>query len=366
MQVDWSKYPLSQKDWEYFATLTRGERAKFLKGHNLQYQRGEVPICELCSHAFFNCKCNDPEFAKKKAKWQKELAKSFKEKLRHSEELVQKVEDKARKYHLKLYLGYSGGIDSECCLQLFKQLIKEGIVTVIVGNTTTELTDTYNRWKEAEKELGVKFVYALPPRRTTFKSNSIKYGLALYPRNAGDEAKKKPTKMCCGNLKEKPQAKLMKDADGIILGLKATESQGRRWAIYKDGDCFVSKTNSKWYIRPIAYWTSEDEWKFQKLRGFHYNKIYDKTNCHKTGYYLLSSGKLFQIRSGCAFCPQSIHSGYLEWLKEYYPKWYKALIKIYNEIGQARGDGINFLQVLIIKKKAKLKQQAQQPCGEPL
>jgi 3'-phosphoadenosine 5'-phosphosulfate sulfotransferase (PAPS reductase)/FAD synthetase len=228
--VNWSKYPLTQKDWGYFATLDRIGRRKFMKEHGLQYQRkNNVPKCEKCIHVFFHCVCEDPEFAKKKALWQAELNKSFKEKLGHSEELVQKVLEKARKYHLKIYLAYSGGIDSECCLQLFKEGIKEGLITVIVGNTTTELPDTFRRWKEAESELGVKFIYALPERGVTFKSNSIKYGLAIYSRNNGDESKKIPTKQCCGNLKEKPQFKLMKDADGIILGLKATEnSQDRK------------------------------------------------------------------------------------------------------------------------------------------
>lgn len=375
MQVDWSKYPLSQKDWEYFATLDRVGRRKWLKGGNhegliLQYQRNEVPRCEVCSHAFFHCVCGDQEYAKKKAKWQAELNKSFEDKLRHSEELVEYVLEKARKYHLKLYLAYSGGIDSECCLQLFKKGIIEGLITVIVGNTTTELPDTYRRWKEAEAEFEVKFIYALPERGVTFKSNSIKYGLAIYPRNSqsktsGSEAMKIPTKRCCGNLKERPQQKLMKDMDGVILGLKATESQGRMFSIKKNGDCFFS-SKGKWNIKPIAYWTIEDEWTFQKLRLFKYNTIYDRTNCGKTGFYKLSTGKLFQIRSGCAFCPQGIHSGYLEWLKEYYPNWYHTLIKIYNEVAQVRGDGMNFIQILIIKKKMKLKEQKEQPCGEKL
>jgi hypothetical protein len=74
----------------------------------------------------------------------------------------------------------------------------------------------------------------------------------------------------------------------------------------------------------------------------------------------LPNGKLYEIRSGCGFCPQTIHSGYLDWLKEYYPNWYKALIKTYNEVAAARGDGINFLQVLILKRKKEIKKP---PCG---
>jgi len=366
--VNWSKYPLPQKEWEYFATLDLAKRRKFLKEHGLQYLRkNNVPRCEMCNHVFFHCVCDDPEFAKKKLLWQKELKKSFKGKLTHSQRLVQKVLDKARKYHLNIYLAYSGGIDSECCLQLFKEGIKEGLITVIVGNTTTELPDTFRRWKEAETELGVKFIYALPERGVTFKSNAIKNGLSVYPRNAEiGEEKRNPTKLCCENLKENPQFKLMKKADGIILGLKATEnSQGRRWTIFKNGDCFFT-ANGKWNIKPIAYWTIENEWEYQRLMKFKYNTIYDKSNCNKIGLFKLSTGKFFQIRSGCAFCPQGIYSGYLEWLREYYPKWYDALKKTYNEVAEIRGDGMNFLQVLLIKKKTEMVKQKQLPCGEPL
>lgn len=374
--VDWSKYPLTQKDWEFFATLDpekerSGKRNKWLKERGIQYPK--VPICKGCNKVFFHCMCDDSSFKTKeerekyrvkKANWQAELAKSFEEKLKHSEELIQRVLEMARKDNLKFVLAYSGGFDSDNCLELCKEGIKEKLITPIIGNTITELPDTQERWKEAEADLSVPFIRATPKIGVTFKSNAIKNGLPIYPRNSGAEKDRRPTKLCCRNLKENPQFEKQKDFNGVIMGLKATEeSRGRQWTIKRNGDCFLGK-NGKWHIYPIAYWTIEDEWKFQQLRGFKYNKIYDKTNCGIKGKYKLQSEKFLMIRSGCAFCAQSIHSGYLEWLQEYYPKTYNALIKVYNEVAQARGDGMNFLQVLLLKKKQMLKDK--EPCGEPL
>jgi 3'-phosphoadenosine 5'-phosphosulfate sulfotransferase (PAPS reductase)/FAD synthetase len=391
-KIEYDKYPLAQKDWEYFAILTKSQRAKFLKEHNLQYMRGEVPRCSNCYHAFFQGVCGDLNYRKKIDIRQAKLSASFEDKLEYSITLVNKVLEDARNNNWILYLAYSGGIDSECCLQLFKEGIKEGLVKVIVGDTTTELPDTTRRWKEAEEELGIKFIYARPPNGEnplepliTFKSNAIKNGLAIFGRNSmgkygnkkmmGDQSLLIPTKECCGNLKERPQAKLLKKLkpDGIILGLKATEkSYGRKLTIYRKGDYFTYADGTK-RVYPIAYWTLDDEWTFQKKMGFKYNGIYDKTNIGKQGVYKLKNGKLYGIRSGCGFCPQTIQSGYTEWLREYYPKWFEALKKTYNDVALARKpekignieylNGINFLQLFILRNKMKLKET---PCGEPL
>jgi 3'-phosphoadenosine 5'-phosphosulfate sulfotransferase (PAPS reductase)/FAD synthetase len=379
MGVDWNKYnKISKEEWEgefCFPSppnkFSNKSRRGFLKEKGLNYQ--DVPRCSTCLKVFFRCMCEDSNYTKKeerevykkhKEKIKNELNKSFEEKLEYSLKKVKYVLDVVRDNDLKMYLAYSGGIDSECCLQLYKDGIKEGIIKVIVGNTLSDLPDTKRRWKEAEEELNVNFTYATPRSGVSFRSNATKYGLPLFPR--GGKGSASPTKKCCDNLKEKPQRLLMGDATGIILGIKATEGQNRRLAVLKDGDCFVSKIKKikdgkkedVWYVRPIAFWTADDEWKFQEMLGFEYNKIYNNTNINKKGYYQLSNGRLFQIRSGCAFCPQGIHIGYLEWLREYYPAWYTALAKMYDDIARLRegkdfykGEPVNWDFTTVLKEK---------------
>lgn len=370
VNIIWSKYPLTQADWEEFAQLNHGKRCKFLKEHKLQYNRGEVPRCEDCDHAFFNCKCLDEEYHKKRELQDAEMAKPFSEKLKYSEDLVKLKIEQIIRTKKKVYLGFSGGIDSESCLQLFKEAITQNIVKVVVGNTLTELPDTYKRLYQAEKELGVDFIWATPIMGVTFESNACSFGLPLYSRSNykrintlpinydstlnvkninTSENIKRMTKLCCANLKEKPQKLCTKGFDGDILGLRATESSGRAMAIKRLGDC-SNITTTKWHIRPIAWWTRDDEWNFQKLRGFNYNGIYDKTNIGKIGKYKTSTGRIIDIRSGCAYCPQGIHQGYLEWLYEFYPKYFEKLVKIYDNVAIKYGDGIDFKKVLEIKK----------------
>jgi 3'-phosphoadenosine 5'-phosphosulfate sulfotransferase (PAPS reductase)/FAD synthetase len=364
--IDWSKYRFPESVW--FSLDTRSKRTKFFKENGIQYSRGEVPRCALCNHVYFNCKCDDPEFQRKKRYWQEQISKPFEEKLDKAVKLVSIHINDIKEKHLKIYLAYSGGIDSECCLQLYKEPIKEKLIDVIVGNTLTELPDTYKRLYQAEKELGIKFKWATPKCGVTFETNAIEYGLPLYPRNniinidskqtleqidTASEINKKPTKMCCHNLKENPQALLTNSYDGNILGLRATESQARGMAVKHglniDRDCYFG-TVAEWDIRPIAWWTRKDEWKFQKLREFNYNGIYDKTNIHQIGKYKTSTGRVIDIRSGCAYCPQGIHQGYLEWLHEYYPKHFKMLVKIYNNVALKSDNKIDFNKVLEIKK----------------
>jgi len=359
MNVPWKKYPLSQEIWEKeFAHLDQKGRIQFLTKHEFVYK--QVPKCESCNKVFFNCMCEDSpynsietrtEYKEKKDGWRAEIAKSFEEKLKYSEELLARKMDVARRLGLKYALGYSGGIDSECCLQLCADYVKEGIVLPIFGNTTSELPDTYKRISEAEKEMGVKFLRSIPECGVTFELNAIKYGLPIYPRNEGLESLRVPTKKCCNNLKEKPQHKMLKgyDGDGVLLGLKESDGRGRGFAMKRMGDCWID-TNGVNQIRPIGWWTIDDEWKYQELKGFKYNAIYDKTNMGKKGFYRLKNKKIFQIRSGCAFCPQGIYNGYLEWLYEYYPTYYERLVKIYNNVAEKRGDGITFDKVLEIKK----------------
>lgn len=350
MKVNWSKYPLSQELWELYKNSPRVQRYKFLKEQGLQYSRGEVPRCEICNHGFFNCVCDNQEFQEKRRQQQIEMHKSFEDKLKHSEQLVKEKGDIIIKNNLKIYLGYSGGIDSECCLQLFGNLVKSGNIKVIVGNTLSELPQTYKRIYQAERELGVKFLYAYPKSGITFETNAIEHGLPIYPRNNfNGEANKIPTVRCCHNLKETPQKMITKGYDGNILGLRVDESRARSMAIKNRGECFIN-IDGAWSIRPIAWWTRDDEWKYQELKGFNYNEIYDNTNIGKIGKYKIKSGKIINIRSGCAYCPQGIHSGYLEWLYKFYPTYFDKLIKIYDSIALVRGDNIDFKKVLEIKK----------------
>ena len=310
----------SRNKWIAFASMTHGQRRKFLIEHGLQYR--DVPRCRKCHHVFFNCVCTDKIHFKKMKERKALIDASFEEKLKHSKELVFEVIQKSK--GKKIYLAYSGGIDSECCVQLFKEHIIRGDVTVITGLTFIDFPETVNRINELEKELKITILRAKP--KVTFRQIVGKYGLPMYSRSSSEKSKRIATSRCCDLLKKQPMNRMTKDADALILGLRMDENRYRRMVIMQMGDFFYSKSHKSWRVYPIAYWTIDDVWKFQNMMGFKYNRIYDNTNCKSRGFFKLENGKTYQIRTGCWACPQAVKGGYLVWLERYYPNFYKTLM----------------------------------------
>ena len=323
-----------------YANMNNSERRMFLRREKLEYS--DVPVCKDCQHSFCTCVCNNVKYHEKIDARKRLFALPFEEKLKFSQELVEKI--LKENIGKKIYVAYSGGIDSECCVQLFKDAIIDGRVQVIWGDTLVEFPDTRNRIQELEKYFGIKVIRAVPEDGLSFRTVVQKYGLPLYSRASSEKAKSTATLKCCYLLKKKPMKQIIKHYDVAILGLRLEENMYRSSLIYSRGSYFfILKNESYVSSYPIAYWTIEDVWKFQQLKGFNFNKLYTNTNCGKMGFYKLKSGTFYQIRTGCWSCPQARQSGYLEWLQNYYPKFFNAIMqnygleKIINEEGISIG-----------------------------
>lgn len=349
MTVNWKG--LGKKFWLPFASMDLGKRRKFLKEHNLQYK--DIPKCRKCHQLFFRCKCGDTKFLKELEQKKNRYRASFQDKLKYSRKLAEKVlkEHKGE----KIILAYSSGIDSECCVQLFKDAIKDGRVQLLFNITGVNFPEAYERVKELEKDFNINILRVKPPKGTSFKMIVQKYGLPIYGRSSSDKKKRMATVKCCKLLKKKPTNSAIKDIDVFILGLRMDENRSRSLTVYHRGDYFFAKGYGRWHIYPIAYWTIEDVWEFQKLEGFKYNKLYDLTNYNKIGSYKLYLGDTYQIRTGCWCCPQAFKFGYLEWLEKYHPRFYKALMETF---------GLrNHPAFIIWEKKKKIMKRNYKPCG---
>jgi 3'-phosphoadenosine 5'-phosphosulfate sulfotransferase (PAPS reductase)/FAD synthetase len=352
--------------WLPVANMTHTGRAEFLAKNGLQFR--DYAWCKKCNHPFWNCKCDDPKFKRRAKKLGKLRSAPFEDKLKHSLEIVEKVKKELANGKLKkVLLAYSGGFDSECCLQLFKQLIKEGKIQLAFADTLCDYPATYLRLKEVEQELGIKIIWARPPKGTTYETVTAQYGLPTGTRGT-DIKTRTATEKCCWLLKKKPLHLLTEDYDGVILGLRLEENEYRKKSILYHGDYFFSTTHKQTRICPIAFWTTENEWKFQQQEKFKYSKIYDMTNCNEKGHFTVSDGKDLIIRSGCWKCPQSIPLGSDEWLERSYPRLFGYIMTNMPELSayittkrQARK-----LWTIINAKKKTLKKNKQQPCGEPL
>lgn len=332
-----------------FSELSRGERTKFLRTKSLQYR--DVPVCKKCNHVYFNCICYDKEAQERLKSRKAEMKKPFEDKLKHSMDLVEEV---LKTVKSNILLAYSAGIDSECCLQLFKKAVIDGRVKVIFGDTLVNYPDSYNRVEEVEEELGIKVLRVQPKQGVSFQQIIKKHGLPLYSRGSTSDLKEaRATLTCCGLLKKKPMREATKKADGLILGLKMSENQYRRFSILRYGDFYKTK-GSGYRILPIAYWTLEDEWKFQKLLGFKYNKLYDKT---------LPDVPNYKPRTGCWCCPQPAYSiGHLLWLKRYYLSYFNVLMNKYGMKEHVVIKIVGGRSYLV--KKLKNSKENYKPCSE--
>lgn len=350
--IKWGK--LGKDFWTPYGKMSFGERRAFLKKYKLQ--KNQVPTCRKCKAVFFNCYCDNKEKQNIHNTRKAEYKKSFWEKLRHSQELVKQV----LKEHEGevIYLTYSGGIDSECTVNLFKEAIQDGRVKVIVGDTLNDFSQTRERWAAAEKELGIKFVYVRPDRGMCMRKVIETVDFPCYPRGHKDPKKRYATEFCCQNLKKQNMKRIEKEAgvNVVIMGLRGEENDNRRKKSIQYGDYFFAKKEKRWHVCPITYWSIEDVWQYQELLDFNYSKLYDLTNCSKKGFYLLPNGEYYQIRTGCVFCPQAIEGGYLIWLEVYFYAWYDAFV---NKLGFKR----HVLWAKIEFRIKQLKAKQYQICG---
>ena len=166
----------------------------------------------------------------------------------------------------KIILAYSGGKDSDVCLELCKMA---GIPFRAVYHSTT--IDPPGTIKHAQDNN----VSITRPNKTFF---------ALMRENGFPSRYKR---WCCRLLKE------FYDGDIIVQGIRASESKKRAKKYKEPEQCRVydKKHKSRVYM-PLLYWTDEDIKEFVTERGI---------KCHPLYY----RGGQFDVtqRLGCIGCP---------------------------------------------------------------
>lgn len=189
--------PKGKDFWNDYPAMNLSQRRKFLKANGLNTRK--IPYCIDCRHKYYHCVCHDEAFQARRSEKIKNLRAVFDEKLRYSIALKDKF--MAEHQGEKIYLAYSGGIDSECCARLFQNEIKNGQVQVMWSDTLVELPETRQRMMDFEKEYNTKVLRITPVHGWSFKKVIEKYGLPMYARSA-DPDKRKATVRCCYHLRK--------------------------------------------------------------------------------------------------------------------------------------------------------------------
>jgi 3'-phosphoadenosine 5'-phosphosulfate sulfotransferase (PAPS reductase)/FAD synthetase len=170
---------------------------------------------------------------------------------------------------------------------------------------------------------------------------------------------------CCETLKHEPMREVIRknNWDLQINGIRADESAQRKNAILRDGQYFYSSSEWKTYVcRPIQWFTEKDIWEYVEQESIPYNDLYKKNMIlsYPQGFDIdlhikelqdlnfdidgLRNRQLYEVtrlqsikleelgfkmftpKTGCQMCPIPVKYQYLQWMRHYHPKAYKAMI----------------------------------------
>lgn len=172
------------------------------------------------------------------------MNKELKKKVEQSIKLLQSIpQDKG-----EITLAYSGGKDSDVCLELCKMA---GIpFKAVYHSTTIDPPGTIKHVIDNGVEIR-------RPKRSFFKLLES----MGYPNRF--------CRFCCGYLKE------YYDSDISIQGIRAAESKARAGRYKEPEQCrvFDKKHKSRIYM-PILFWTDDDVTEFVNERGIKCHELY--------------------------------------------------------------------------------------------
>ncbi|WP_155808605.1 phosphoadenosine phosphosulfate reductase family protein [Brevibacillus agri] len=256
----------------------------------------------------------------------------------------------------RIVVSCSFGIDSIVTLHLVKKVAEKlGIAfDVVWNNTLNEYPQTRKYARELSEAWGLNTIEARPLTTLTkvYEENGVD---SLFKRK-GDRSDGKPViEKCCHHLKHQPMRKAIREHGWHLMfnGVRAGESRQRWMSARRDGEIYYSRSEWKtWVARPILWWTSltdsfnygnnrqEDVWDYVKKFAIPYNPIYDMNAViddkysgnalvvdRETAQELAAQGyNVFMPRTGCQACPIPIKRGYLRYLRQVFPRVFRAML----------------------------------------
>lgn len=274
----------------------------------------------------------------------------------------------------KPVVSCSFGIDSIVTLYLTRKALVElgrnpSDIDVVWNNTLNEFPEVRKYAAEIEKVWNLRLIVTKPKKvlKQIIDDNG---GITsdYFTARKGDRRQGQPlSEKCCGTLKHEPMRRALRENnwDLVINGLRADESRQRLLAALRDGEFFYSI--SEWkalVVRPILWFKDSDIWEYVAQEGIPFNELYRKNLIRKypenveeivknnrrlleeigvdptalkeqqvktvervQALVLEKLGfEIFLPRTGCQMCPIPVKYGYLQWMREYYPKAYNGMV----------------------------------------
>lgn len=268
----------------------------------------------------------------------------------------------------------SFGIDSIVTLYMTRKALKElgrnpSDIQIIWNDTLNEFPDVRIYANQLRKDWDLNLIVSKPkkPLKQVINDHG---GMddSYFARKGKRDGKGTPlSEKCCGVLKHEPMKRAIKENswDLVINGLRSDESTQRLRAGLRDGEYFYSNSEWKSFVcRPIMWMKEKDIWDYVEKESIPYNSLYDKNmlksypeqhselidqyqskiesldidlekfkeqsllHFTKKQTLLLSEigYDLYTPRTGCMQCPIPIKYGYLQWMRNTYPKIFNGMI----------------------------------------
>lgn len=230
--------------------------------------------------------------------------RTFEKKIVYSENLIQET---LKEFGDDIAVSCSFGKDSVLTLALVRKFRPN--IMVVFANTGVEYPETYRFRDYLVKKWNLNFFEVNPIK--SFWQCVKEYGYP-HPRCSSKTAKKKGIKSgkprCCEFLKERPLRFFYKKKNikAIFTGINFDEGWQRRYSVIRYGDYYFTKGQKLWKIHPIAYWTTQEVWRYTKENNLPINGVYELVD-----------------RSGCIPC-----TGHLKWqeqMSKVSPSLYKKI-----------------------------------------
>lgn len=253
----------------------------------------------------------------------------------------------------KVYVSFSGGVDSLVVLHIARTFIDKGMKAVFCNTSMEwkELVQFVRTFDNVDiihpkmhvKEIFEKKGFPLVSKRVGSYIREVEHGdpdcALTKKRLASDKDFSIPLKWrflldkpyrvsekCCHFLKKEPFRRYEKETGRHgIIGVMASESRAREIEYVRNGGCNTF-TEDKERCRPLSVWTSDDVWAYIRHNKIAYCPIYDS---------------LKDKRTGCVCCGYGLtkDSHKFDELYRRYPKMYDWFMNLEN-------NGVKYRQAL--------------------
>lgn len=227
----------------------------------------------------------------------------------------------------------SFGIDSITALHLLKRVTNN--YTIVFNNSLVEYPELikFKRILCNEWGLNKKLIETKPIE--TYWNLAQKNGWN-FERKGDRRNGKSNSEECCNKIKHIPMYnlidKLINDGNPMLVnytGLRASESRAREQAVKRDNLVYYSKAWKTIRVNPIAPFSNEMVWEYQKKHNLPYCEVYDKVLYYEDVYENIDDNEYHKVfyepRIGCWSCLIR-SSKYIFFLKKYYPRQYNYMM----------------------------------------